>query len=333
MSSLQRQLLPGSRKCIDASLRRWFAALTGGFVALAMLFMAPAAVAQAEHGIMVRKAVIYLAPDATSEKLGEIERGREVAVLEKASSQWLRVLASLTRQRDITGWMLDKGVVRKTTPNGDQIVFGEAVDSEAEASRRGGRKGAAEDAFRLYFRVSEYFPNSAMAGEAMYRAADIRWQLDKEDVRRLPSAKQRDPALRAQIDEEAMRMVAKKYPHTKWADLAAYNLIDNKLCGDWEARAKCPEKEADIYEKYAADHPQSPKAPEALYEAARRQAALVELYKMENQTGKSAEAKNRATALAQRIISQFGQSDWALRARRLGYMLEQNIPTYGNAVD
>ena len=40
-----------------------------------------------------------------------------------------------------------------------------------------------------------------------------------------------------------MKQVMKKYPGTKWADLAAYHLIDNKLCGDWEALATCPEKE------------------------------------------------------------------------------------------
>ena len=41
-----------------------------------------------------------------------------------------------------------------------------------------------------------------------------------------------------------MKQVIKKFPGTKWADLAAYHLIDNKLCGEWEAQAKCPEMEA-----------------------------------------------------------------------------------------
>ena len=45
----------------------------------------------------------------------------------------------------------------------------------------------------MYARTQEYFPNSPLAGEALYRAADIRWQLDVEDYRSRPSAKERDP--------------------------------------------------------------------------------------------------------------------------------------------
>ena len=139
--------------------------------------------------------------------------------------------------------------------------------------------------------------------------------------------------MRGQIDESLMREVMKKYPHSKWADLAAFHLIDNKVCGDWQGQSKCPEKEADIYEKYAAEHPQSPTAPEALYDAAWREAALIEIYKTETRTDKSAEAKKRATVLAQRIIAQYGQSDWAPRAQTLLYLVTNDIATYGNAVD
>ena len=38
------------------------------------------------------------------------------------------------------------------------------MDSEAQASRRGGRKFAAQDALRLYERLAEYFPKSPYAG-------------------------------------------------------------------------------------------------------------------------------------------------------------------------
>ncbi len=103
------------------------------------------------------------------------------------------------------------------------------------------------------------FPVRRLAAESLYRAADIRWQIEAEDAATRPSAKMRDPALRFQIDEQYMKKVIKKYPGTKWADLAAYHLIENKLCGDWEATAKCPEMEAQLYMKYVEDHPQSPK--------------------------------------------------------------------------
>ena len=95
--------------------------------------------------------------------------------------------------------------------------------------------------------------------------------------------------------------------------------------------AKCPDKEADLYENYAKEHPQSPAAPEALYDAAWRRAALIEIYKTEPNQKKSDESKTRAQALAQKIVSDYAQSDWALRAQRLIFYIQQAVPTYGNA--
>jgi hypothetical protein len=235
--------------------------------------------------------------------------------------------------RQISGWMQDKGLVRKQTPNGDQIIFGEAADSEAEASRRGGRKGADTDALLLYHRVAEYFPNSPLAGEAAYRSADIGWQLDLEDMRSRPSAKEKDPYMRHQMDEDQMRSVERKYKGTKWADLAAFDLIANKLCGDWQGDPKCPEKESSIYEKYASEHPQSPKAAEALYDAASRQAALIDMYREAENQKKSDESRSRAISLAQRALQQYPNSDYAYRAQLLLYLLQQGIPTYGSSSD
>jgi outer membrane protein assembly factor BamD (BamD/ComL family) len=128
-----------------------------------------------------------------------------------------------------------------------------------------------------------------------------------------------------------MKRVMKKFPGTKWADLAAYHLLDNKLCGVWEG-SKCPEKEAELYEKYAKEHPQSPSTPEALYQAASRRAALIEIYKTEEQPKKSEESKNHATALAQQLATQFPQSDWSTRGQALLFEVQQGVPVYGNVV-
>ena len=38
-----------------------------------------------------------------------------------------------------------------------------------------------------------FFPSSPLAGEALYRSADIRWQLDKTDVMSKPSARETGP--------------------------------------------------------------------------------------------------------------------------------------------
>ena len=285
----------------------------------------------AERGALVRVASLYLSPDPSSTKLADIDRGREVILLER-SGDWLHVEAGITQERVVTGWMLAKGAIFPSTPDGDKILYGEAVDSEDQASQRHGRRDAAQDAMRLYYRVADYFPTSPLAAQAMYRSADIRWQIEKADISTRPSARERDPYLRQAINEEFMKEVMKKYPGTKWADLAAFHLIDNKLCGDWQGESKCPTKEAGIYEKYAAEHPQSPAAPEALYDAASRYAALIEIYKTEEQPKKSDESRDKALELSQKISEQFAQTDWGPRAERLHYLVSQNIPTYGNAL-
>ncbi len=288
--------------------------------------------AEYHRGAMVRVATIYISPDASSAKLGDVERGREVIILE-SSGKWLHVEANVTEERTVTGWIIGKGVVQASAPNGDRILYGEAVDSEDQGSQRRGRRGAAQDAMRLYYRVAEYFPSSPLAGEAMYRSADIRWQIEKSDVSTRPSSRERESFLREGMDEKYMKEVMKKFPGTKWAELAAFHLIDNKLCGDWQGVSKCPEKEAEIYEKYANEHPQSPAAAEALYDAAWRLSALIEIYKTEEQAKKSEESKTKATALAQKIASQYAQTDWGARAQRLLYLMQQGIPTYGNATE
>jgi hypothetical protein len=317
---------PDSRRDGGATLSSAF--LFTGCV-LALFLAQPATAADFQRGTVVRVAQVYLSPDVSSAKLAEMDRGREIIVLE-TSREWAHVEANLNEERTVSGWVLDKGVIRASTPNGDKILFGEAVDSEDQATRRHGRNGAAQDAMRLYYRAAEYFPTSPLAAEAMYRSADIRWQLEKADVSTRPSSKERESYLREGMEEKYMKEVIKKFPGTKWADLAAFQLIDNKLCGDWQGSSKCPVKESEIYEKYANEHPQSPAVAEALYDAAWRWSALMEIYKTEEEPKKSEEAKGRAIALAQKVASQSSPANWATRAQRLLYLIDQGVPTYGN---
>jgi len=314
------------------------------FVLGFLVFFSPSLFAT-ERGIMMRDGIIYISPDTSSAKLSNISRGREVAVIERTPG-WMNVVGTVDvstnievgyedqTDRNVTGWIVDKGVITTTTPDGDKILFGEAFDSEMEASHRGGRRGAAQDAMRIYARIAEYFPASPLAGESLYRSADIRWQIEAADQATRPSAKMRDPALRVPIDEEHMKRVIKKFPRTKWADLAAYHLIDNKLCGEWEAQAQCPAKEAEIYLKYADEHPQSPKAAEALYKAAWRYSALIAIYTTDNQPKKADDSSARAISVAKKLMSQYpNDEDWSNRAERLVYMVQNKIPTFGNMVE
>ena len=192
-----------------------------------------------------------------------------------------------------------------------------------------GPVNAARTAHLLYRRLVEMFPNSPLAAEAAWRAADILWQIQKADSASRPSAKEQASYMREQMDEDGMKKVIKFYPNTRQADFAAYELLDNKLCGDWQGQEKCPEKESEIYEKYAAEHPESPRTPQALYLAVYRQAVLTDMYTADNNDKKSDAAHNHARELAAKLRDKFPQSDYTARATMLVFKLDQRIPVYG----
>jgi hypothetical protein len=287
---------------------------------------------------------LYIAPDPSSQKVDRVQIGREMVIAEK-SGPWLRVYANTdiqeARQKDapifghdetpppISGWMQAKGVVVETTANGDQVLMGEAANQEALANDPRGPANAAQSARLLYRRLVEMFPNSPLVPEAAWRAADILWQLQKADASTRSSAREKEAYLRDQMDEEELKKVIRLYPHTRQSALAAFELIDNKLCGDWQGQAKCPEKESEFYEKYAAEYPDSPRAAQALYQAVYRQAVLTDMYAADGSDKKSDEARNRARELAAKLKEKFSQSDFTSRAAALVYKLDEGIPVYG----
>jgi len=317
-----------------------------GTLALVVLASALSFAADKEHATVLREATLQVAPGPVSEKLAEVERGSDLVVLEQSNADaqpWIKALVTLVQgdkvqgektqgdnARQVTGWLPARSVVTASTPNGDLIIFGQAADSEQRAEERGGRKGAAQDAMRLYARVTELFPGSPLAAEAMWRSADIRWQLEKNDSAHI-ATQDLGPGERKMIDEKSMQEIIKKFPNSKWADLAAYDLIDNKICGSWRALAECPLKESAAYEQYAHQHPQSPKAAEALFNAAWRQAALVDIYRIDGDKNKSETARKKGLALGQELVNQNPPGDWKPRAADLVYKLDKKIPVYGAA--
>lgn len=296
------------------------------------------------RGTVLRITWLYVSPDLSAQKVDRVQIGREMVVAEK-SGPWMRVYANTDIEEEhssdeplfgsnetpppISGWMEAKGVVEETTPNGDLVLMGSAANQEALASDPRGPVNAARSAHLLYRRLAEMFPNSPLAPEAAWRAADILWQIQKADLSTLPSAKDRDPYLREQMDEDNLKKVAKMYPHTRWADLADFDRIDNKLCGDWQGSPKCPEKESDIYEKYADEHPDGPNTAQALYQAVYRQAVLTDMYGADGSDKKQDDAHNHARALAAKLKDKFPQSDYTWRAAALVFKLDQGIPVYG----
>jgi hypothetical protein len=207
--------------------------------------------------------------------------------------------------------------------------MGEAANEEALASDPRGPAHAAQIARLFYRRVAEMFPDSPLAPEAAWRAADILWQMQKADVSSRPSAHEKESWMREQLDDEEMKKVIKFYPSTRQAALAAFALIDNKLCGDWQGQQKCPEKESEYYEKYAAEYPDGPRTAQALYQAVYRQAVLVDMFNADNSDKKADSAKAHAHELAARLKDKFPQSDFTARAQALIFKLDQGIPVYG----
>jgi hypothetical protein len=287
---------------------------------------------------------LYISPDTTSQKVDRVEIGREMVVAEH-SGPWIRVFANTdtqeARQKDapmighdevtppVSGWMEAKGIVIETTPGGDLVLLGEAANQESLASDPRGPISAAESARLLYRRLVEMFPKSPLVPEASWRAADILWQLQKADASSRPSAREREPYLRDQMDEDELKKVIKLYPHTRPAELAAFTLVDNKLCGDWQGSPKCPEKESEAYEKYAAEYPDGPRTAQALYQAVYRQAVLTDMYAADGSDGKSNAAHAHAKELATRLKEKFPLSDYTARAAALVFKLDEGVPVYG----
>ncbi len=293
---------------------------------------------------VIRDTNLYVGPDTGAARLAQITPGREMVVVEH-NGPWVRVFANTDAQTSqtqdtpvfgsqaaatpVSGWMPAEGVVDATTPKGDLILFGAAATEEVEAGQPNAPKGTAQAARLLYQRMVDFFPQSPLAPEAAWRTADIRWQLQKADIFSLPSAHERDAYLRETIDDTEMRKLQKRYPNSKWSDLAAWDMLDNKVCGDWQGSTKCPEKEADMYEKYAQERPDSLKAPEALYDAVYRQGVLNDMYNSDGDAKKAEAAKSKAIILAGILQSKYAQSDYTARAAALIYKLQSSIPIYG----
>ncbi len=304
---------------------------------------------RAARATVVHPAIVYASGDDDATHVTEVEPGHEVVVTER-NGAWVRVFANtdipdeqaedqkpeFSADEDASpqsGWIKDKGLVTPATANGDAILFGTAANFEQLAMEPHAPKDAAEEAHLLYRRVAEYFPNSPLAAEALYRSADVRWQIDKADISTLPSAHEQEAYLRPQLYEGELQKVMKLYPGTKEAALAAYDLIDNKLCGDWQGLPKCPEMEAGLYENYASRYPDSPKAAEALYEAAYREGVLVEMYLVQDEKKRSEAAAANVQGLADELKKRYAESDYAARAASIAYRVQQGIPVYGNDRD
>ena len=324
---------------------------------LGLILLAPTSL-QAQHkkpdapnrATLLHTANVYVSANADSPPILTIAPGHEI-IIDARNGAWLDIFANTETPEDAdpnskpeftepvhanapsAGWIRDKGVVGPSTPNGDTLLFGAAAESEAQAQQPHAPAGAAETAHLLYRRLLDYFPDSRYAPQAAFRAADLRWQLEKADIATLPSAHEQDAYLRPQIYEGDLKQVIKYFPNTPEEALAAYDLLDNKLCGDWQGLTRCPEQETQLYLKYAARYPHGPKSAEALYNAAFRQASVVAMYLANDDHHAADQAIKNTQSLADQLSHDFPASAYAPRAQALAFKLRQGIPITGNDRD
>ena len=146
-------------------------------LALTAALAAGAYAAGPERATLIREASLYASAGSNGQRLSQVGRGSGLTILERGNADgqpWVKVSMAADQDaevsREVTGWLPAKAVVTGATANGVQVIFGQAVDSERQAEERGGRKGAAQDALRLYSRVAELFPGSPLAASDVARS-------------------------------------------------------------------------------------------------------------------------------------------------------------------
>lgn len=296
---------------------------------------------------VLHTANVYVMADGANPPITTVTPGHEIVIMQR-NGAWVNVFANTDDKEEqdpdsepefkdpdanpnpSSGWIRDQGIVDHTTPNGDVILFGAAAELESQAAQPHPPQGAAQAAHLLYRRVFEYFPDSSLAAEAAFRSADIRWQLDKLDISSLPSAHEQAAYLRPQLFEGDLKRVMKLYPDSPFAARAAFDLIDEKLCGDWQGLPKCPEMETNLYLKYADHYPGGPKSAEALFNAAYRQGVLVTMYTVDEDKKDADRAAQNCQSIADQLRAKYPQSDYAARAMSIAFRVKQGIPIYGS---
>jgi len=304
----------------------------------------------AARATVLHTANVYVSADSTAPPIITVTPGHEIVVTAH-NGPWVNVFANTDTKDDAdpdskpeftapgdeaqpsAGWIRDKGIVGPTTPNGDALIYGAAAEFEAQAQQPHPPANAAAAAQLLYRRVFEYFPQSPLAAESAFRSADIRWQFDKSDISTLPSAHEQEAYLRPQLFDGELKKVMKLYPDSPFAARAAFDLLDNQLCGDWQGLPKCPELETNLYLKYADRYPGGPKSAEALYDAAYRQGVLVTMYTIDDNPKRSQAAAKACQTIADELKQKYPQSDYTARAASIAFRVGQGIPIYGSDRD
>lgn len=274
--------------------------------------------------VSLREGKLFLKPDTSSAVVGEVRPGDSVAIFER-SPGFARVFVKAS------GWMVDKGMVALSDAKAPAVIFGAATQLQNKAESGPGETQTAKDAARLYFQVYENFPQNPLAAEALYRAADIKWQLDSAD---LPLV--HDPTDRQFPDDHWLNKVKSQYSGTPWAARAAYILLQKHFtCGEWVEKPGCIQKEINVYRDYLHDYPKSPLAAEAAYQIVYRDGAAWSVYAADgpqHDAGKAEQYARETQEQAAAVASQYPGTDWAAQAQLIAFEVNQGVPVYGRSL-
>ena len=152
---------------------------------------------------------LYVAPDLGSQKVDRVQIGREMVVAEK-SGPWIRVYANTDIQelsaertppcsaatrprRPSPAGFRPRASSLKPPPTATRCMMGAAANQESLASDPRGPANAAQSARLLYRRLVEMFPNSPLAPEAAWRAADISGRLKRPTPPLVPPPSSKTP--------------------------------------------------------------------------------------------------------------------------------------------
>lgn len=260
---------------------------------------------------------IYISPDPSSAVVGEVQPGQEVVILRLAHG-YAQVFAGRS------GWMRNQGFVLLSDPAAPAVLFGAADTLQQRAEQYSGEEKTAKNAARLYYQVYNQFPQSFRAAEALYRAAEITWQLDTAGLP--PNSNNEDYQLPS---TRLLREVVGKFPKTQWAARAEYlHLREQMTCGDWVTQPKCLGKEIGRLRGYWKRYPDGPLAAEAAFGILYRQAAAVHIYNRpgpHHDSGKARDYRRKAFNSIADLQRRWPRSDWAARAALISYDLRQHI--------
>ncbi len=277
---------------------------------LAAVGVAPAA--PAERAVVTNNQRLYREARVESKAVGRITVGEEALVTGREGA-----LIEVTLP-DRVGWTLANGlVVVESNPRASGLLYDAAHTVAQEDSPEAWRSAA-----RLFRKAASLTPDGPYTPEALWRAAELTWRADLREI---------GPAAGSNVEKD-LAALGRRYPKTSVAARAAFLLLRNTLCDDWDGTPGCPESEIGLISDYVGRHPGSPNGAEARYAIAYRHAALVEIYLQQGQphfsAEKAVEHKTKAGEAVAALAHQEGGTDWAARGERLLWSLENNLGVF-----